>query len=104
MTNKEDLSKVEMETFDFYKDEKVVYWERTSFTVKSKTYEDSENVAKQLLETKLNESETVSIDGCCFVENIGVLVTPEQNEGASTVRIFKRNGHLIASNSEILQE
>ncbi len=87
-----------MQTFDFYKDEKVVYWERTSFSVKSKTYEDAENVAKQLLETGLNESETVSIDGCCFVENVGIPMTPEQNKGVSTVRIFNSNDQLIASN------
>ncbi len=88
-----------MKRFDFYKDEKMIYWERTSFSVKSKTYEDAVVVVEQLLETNLNESDTVSIDGCCFIENVGIPMTLEQNEGASTAKIFNSNDQLVASNS-----
>ncbi len=87
-----------MKRFDFYKDEKVIYWERTSFSVKSKTYEDAINVVEQLLKTNLNESDTVSIDGCYFIENIGIPMTLEQNEGVTTVKIFNSNDQLVVSN------
>ncbi len=93
-----------MKKYDFYKDERVIYRERTNFSVKSKTYEDAVNAAKQFLEVDLDESDTISIDGCCFVENVGVPMKPEQNEGTSTVRIFNSTGYLIASNSDILQK
>ncbi len=104
MTNKKDLNKVEMKTFGFYKDEKVTYWERTNFSVKSETYEGAERIAKQLLGTELNESDKVSIDSCCFIKNIGVPMMPEQNDGISTIRIFNGSDQLIASNSVVLRK
>ncbi len=56
-------------------------------------------MVEQLLETSLNESDTVSIDGCYFIENVGISMTLEQNEGVSTVKIFNSNDQLVASNA-----
>ncbi len=40
----------------------------------------------------------------CFIENVGVPMMPEQNDGISTIWIFNGRDQLIASNNYILQK
>lgn len=88
-----------MKAFDFYKDEKVIYWERTSFSVKSNTYKDAVDIVLLLMENGLDESETVSIDGSIIFFDSCQLVPVEHNEGAATVKFFDSNDRLVASNA-----
>ena len=88
-----------MESFEFCRDEKVIYLERTEFTVTSESYQKAAKIAAQTVQDGLDETENISIDTCFFPSFHGQQLTIDQNEGAPTVKIFHIEHGLVASNA-----
>lgn len=88
-----------MKTFDFYKDEKHTIWWRGKFQVEAETYEDAVNKVKEMENNPVKYDE-VDVRWEDLPETTEGL-TPEDNDGFSTVEIYSEDtNNIIFSNGK----
>ncbi len=76
-----------MQTFDFFLDQKITTWMRTSFSVEAETVEEAKELAIKKYENgELEEIEWEEI------EEVKELLEPEENGGESTAELYLNGG------------
>jgi hypothetical protein len=84
--------------FDFVLDTKMVIWSRQKFSIEAATLEEAKEIAKRLVQDG-EEIDPYDVD---FIYETEEVMTPEQNEGHSTVVLMykeERNNAIIYLNA-----
>ena len=91
-----------MAIFNFYQDQKSTVWDRHYFSVEASTYEEAVERVCLLKDEPIieNEGSGITFNSCETLYDTTTLLSPEDNDGCSTLEIFYENGQEVASNAE----
>jgi hypothetical protein len=87
-----------METFQFYKDEKMTIWYRGKFEVEANSEEEAIEMVKELEKTNKLDNYDVYWE---ILDDTMEGLTVEDNGGYSTGEIYTGSGNMIWDNSKI---
>jgi len=75
----------------FFIDRKQTVWERSFYNIEAETYEKAVERIKEIAET--NEDEANEFDECQTLYETAIGMTPEENDGCSTVEVLTEDGN-----------
>lgn len=91
-----------MTTFNFYQDQKTTVWDRNRFTVEASTYEEAVEKVRSTKDRLIveNDGNGITFQSCETLYDTMEHLSPEDNDGCSTLEMFNENGDEIANNAE----
>ena len=90
-----------MKTFTFYQDIKVQAWARTAFEVEAKNEEEAKKIATKFIKENIRDTDEYEDQELEteYLFDTEKEMTPEQNNGYSTIEILDDKKNTIARNS-----
>ena len=90
-----------MGKFEFYQDCKVKSWERDYFTVEANSYEEAEAIVRSW---RCKDVSNIIDSRLCYDEwralpDTSECMSPEENDGYSTIEIFNQEEESIMTNA-----
>lgn len=76
----------------FYVDEKVTIWRRTWYST------ENEMTTEQIVESVKDENNNTEVEYSELIYETEMMMTPQENDGQSTIEIFSEDNKILWSN------